>query len=371
MKKAVSARVLSWWRSRTHYPYAGKQFRSTGQFDMLRSMRTVYRLMTFCAVVLVVVIVGAVVGLTIPTWFPNLIGVAAVGIMFAATPPARYAAMGLFLTVVRKRWSETWLDADVPLTRLWTMLFSPVSVHEFATYATVLDSDSSARIDGGVDPRVVWALHARAMDVETVRDYMATGARAEDALALHDAGIAASDWLQILQSGVVQSHADERKNSLLLRDGILFVHWARTSRASLHPRDFHTGTARTPRSVSVALEAMEAWVSPHRAPSVHLNLNDRPPCTRAVPDASTRDSQLPCSRCGGTVASGHHKGFFNIPVGPRRGARASVSEWVEAAGVLAPYFIDAGIDLAEARQMVASDECPDIDGLIFLSAWQK
>ena len=57
--------------------------------------------------------------------------------MLAATPPARYAALGLGLSSLRKKWSEEWLDADVPLTRLWTMLRSPVTVEQFAEYATV------------------------------------------------------------------------------------------------------------------------------------------------------------------------------------------------------------------------------------------
>lgn len=361
--------LIRWWHGRIEYPDAFHRFRPTSQFDMLRSMRTVYRLLSFCVIVIVVTFLGAVAGIPVPTWFPNLIGFAAVGIMLAATPPARYAALGLGLSSLRKKWSEEWLEADVPLTRLWTMLRSPVTVEQFAEYAAVLKDDPTACIDGGVDPRVVWALVERNMSVGMVKDYMAAGVTVEDAILLRESGVLPGDWLLVLDAGVVSTSGDERKNRLLLREGLRFVNWVRSSRASLHPHEFDTDHAAAMRSVPDALSTMEAWVTSARAPSVRLNLSEPATCTYATPPPISYQP-LPCKRCGGTEASGHQRWFVNTPVGPRGAQKKTVAEWVESTGLLAPYFIAAGINLSEAKAMVASEECPDVDGLVFMAAWK-
>lgn len=343
IKASMSRR---WWNRRVCFPDPAQPFVPTSRFDLLRSMRSMLRLMIVALVLFVGMFAVVVAGYSLPVWSSSAFSMVAVVMMFTILPPARSMAVSLLVSTVRSKWSGRWVDAGVPLVRLWTVIASPVSVDLFARYTEVLESDKTAYLDGGVDPRLVWYLNGVGMTPSLLAEYAEHGLAALDAVAVRDAGIDPDDWALLKQAGVTTLGTAQQI--------ALFAEWVRGSRISVHPDDFAAASGKT-RTLAECLPVIAAWTV--------LDLRRGRAHRRPIGQITGFEDGILMRRVSSQDGDVHPYTQLGL-------AQRTVGKWVEMAGILTPYFIEAGIGFEEAAAMVAAPTgAPRVEDVEFLGAW--
>ena len=158
------------WRHRVQYPAAGQPYRTSGDIDLLRSMRQMMRLMVVMVLALLATFGAVIAGYSLPENFHLYFILPAVWGSFAFNPHLR----SLLLWQFRPKRAEAWTDAGVRFADLGLVSRSPLSPRQVHDYATAL----GAVPESGVDVRLVWALHERGISPDDLDTYISTLATA-------------------------------------------------------------------------------------------------------------------------------------------------------------------------------------------------
>lgn len=367
---ALRQRLHDWWDAKRSYPDPALPYVPTAHYDMMHGLRIMIRLMTGGILLIPALIVIAVMGYPVPTDAGPLYAVFGLTVMFATNQDARHSLASMVLAAIRRRWAEEWMDADAPMFRLWMLPGSPVTPAQFAAYAEAFADDPDSRIGGGTDPRLVWWLHGRGITPEQVAEYRNEDIPAHDAVLIMEAGLTVQDWQALTEAGfgvnwrttrTADGHNLPERSSTttrLLRQTLLFLRWVSTTRASLHPDQFHLNLP--PRTVSECIPLMRVWtgfdLSVAISPFERLRVGDIDPDAAITADTGKEDS---------APTAPEHRIWSRSQ---HRLAGRSVPEWTEVAGLLTPYFLAADIGLPEAEAMLADDPHVTAGSLLLLAA---
>lgn len=365
------------WRRRVYYPAADRPYRSSGNIELLAGLRRLIWMFKIMALALVAVMALAFTGHGLPGWFNTALSVvAAIGI-FIIVPGSGPATRGLLMWQFQPKHCEALMGAGVPLVWVARMRRSPLTIKQFSAYAHALGEVPA----GGVDPRLVWGVTERGVSPEALAAYTLGTAEiaspyevpaahwwgsehrvrpalttVEDAITIAGAGYTPEQWYD------VRTTCPHPTAPQLLR----YLHWLRTSHATLHPTQFRgraDTTAPVARTVQEALPVLDAWTDLLGA----REWEDQTPCSLRWKSVT----KTACAECGGTRRTGHRavrRAPGNIAAPRAGGAIATVREWVDVTGTLAPHFIRADLDLATASAMCAQPEPPSVEMIATLAA---
>lgn len=357
-----ASRAVRWWRRRTGVPAYEDTYRPLSTRDLLSALRMMMFFMSVTVALMLGLIVSVFAGFALPGWVIPVFGWVAVLFMASATPGVGATAVGLGLESVRRGWAHQWLDeAGVPLRFLWRMLGSPITPN---TYRSYIDAFTLSPTHDEVDPRLVWWLVVHDVPAEEVARYRSLGVQPDLIPLLWSHDLTPDVWARIDEAQLDHAFTPDT----LVR----ILGWIRTSKASLHPDQFtEVGTA--PRSADDAVGVLLAWTWT-RVPGAARTVSTRrahmfEPCKQF---ATKSPVGFPCPDCLGTEETGHEFWFLNsLPLWATRCGDTTVGEWIDATGLLFPYFCDAGVPFTEARDMVASGNAPTVEALVFMAALSR
>lgn len=377
----LARRLDARWRRRVDYPVLGQHYRTSGDIDLMRSMRMLFRFTSVIALAFIAMFIAAIVGVDLPENLHLLLIIPAVAIMAASTPNAT----SVLLWQVRPRWAQRWLDAGVQLTDLRLLTRSPLTPARVRAYTRALGPTP----EFGVDVRLVWALHERGITPQRLNTYITTladnallhgpetgnttsGASREDLLVRHawhpTTGApkalrvvpTVEDVLHISDHYTPEEWATLRAANPLPTNRRLLdlARWAATSRATLHPSQFTDADTLPERDATTVADTLMDW----------YQYNDDP----SFPERQLRcpDVELPtsgrCATCGTTDAS-RHRGYTIHPAdimttaahhSRRSGVRTTMRAWAHGCGTLAPVFLEVDFDFRTAVNMCAQPTPP-------------